>query len=219
VDEIIRRKATEEALRASSEKHRLLFEQSRDAIAIATSDGQFIDVNPAYERLLGYCRDELMEMNAENIWCDREERNHWRQTMEAKGFVTNYECRQRRKDRSELTMHLTSTQRREADGRLIYQDICRDITRDKQADAEREQLIAGLQKTLAEVKTPSGMLPICASCKRIRDDQGYWQQIESYISAHSETVFSHGVCPDCARVLYPGLKSAGRPNSSSPVKR
>jgi len=68
---------------------------------------------------------------------------------------------------------------------------------------EREKLIDKLKEALAKVKTLSGMLPICASCKKIRDDKGYWKQIESYIQEHSETEFSHGICPDCAERLYP----------------
>jgi hypothetical protein len=68
---------------------------------------------------------------------------------------------------------------------------------------ERTRLVAELQKALSEVKQLSGFLPICASCKRIRDDRGYWNQIESYISSHSEAQFSHGICPECVRKLYP----------------
>ena len=60
-----------------------------------------------------------------------------------------------------------------------------------------------LEKALAEIKTLSGLIPICASCKNIRDDQGYWQQVEAYIQAHSEARFSHGICPECAKELYP----------------
>lgn len=62
-----------------------------------------------------------------------------------------------------------------------------------------------LEDALAEVKALSGLLPICASCKKIRDDRGYWNQIEMYISEHSEATFSHGLCPDCAEKLYPGI--------------
>jgi response regulator RpfG family c-di-GMP phosphodiesterase len=62
-----------------------------------------------------------------------------------------------------------------------------------------------LQKALAEIKTLSGLLPICASCKKIRDDQGYWTQLESYISKHSGAEFTHGCCPDCMKKLYPEL--------------
>ena len=73
----------------------------------------------------------------------------------------------------------------------------------KQSEEERERLIAELKKALSDVKALSGLLPICASCKRIRDDKGYWNQIESYIKDHSEAEFSHGICPDCVEKLYP----------------
>jgi hypothetical protein len=63
-----------------------------------------------------------------------------------------------------------------------------------------------LDRALANEKVLSGLLPICASCKRIRDDQGYWRQIESYLKAHTEAEFSHGLCPGCADRLYPELK-------------
>ena len=68
---------------------------------------------------------------------------------------------------------------------------------------------ANLEKALKEVKRLSGLLPICASCKKIRNDKGYWQQIESYIRDHSEADFSHGICPDCVRKLYPELSDDG----------
>ncbi len=70
----------------------------------------------------------------------------------------------------------------------------------EQAVAERT---SELQQALAEVKTLAGMLPICASCKRIRDDEGYWQQVEVYIKEHSQADFSHSICPECTRELYP----------------
>ncbi len=81
--------------------------------------------------------------------------------------------------------------------------IYRDITERKRAEAERERLISELKQALLEVKKLSGFLPICASCKKIRDDRGYWQQIETYIREHSEAEFSHGICPDCMKIHYP----------------
>ncbi len=75
----------------------------------------------------------------------------------------------------------------------------------QQAKTERESVIVKLEKSLEEVKLLSGLIPICSSCKKIRDDNGYWSQIESYISSHSEAEFSHSICPDCAKRLYPGL--------------
>ena len=80
-----------------------------------------------------------------------------------------------------------------------------DITARKKLEDEKASLIEQLRSSLDKVKLLSGLLPICASCKKIRDDKGYWNQIESYIRDHSEAEFSHGICPDCAQKLYPGL--------------
>lgn len=84
--------------------------------------------------------------------------------------------------------------------------ISKDITERKRIEREREQLIEDLQAALAKVRTLSGLLPICANCKKIRDDHGYWTQIESYIHEHSEADFSHGLCPDCVDELYPEVR-------------
>lgn len=75
----------------------------------------------------------------------------------------------------------------------------------KKAQKEREHLIGELREALAHVEQLSGLLPICASCKSIRDDQGYWQQLERYLDQHSKLKFTHGLCPHCARKLYPEL--------------
>jgi PAS domain S-box-containing protein len=78
-----------------------------------------------------------------------------------------------------------------------------DITERKRAEKERERLIRELQDTLAKVKQLSGMLPICSSCKKIRNDKGYWSQVEVYIRDNSEAEFTHGICPECMKKLYP----------------
>jgi PAS domain S-box-containing protein len=78
-----------------------------------------------------------------------------------------------------------------------------DISERKQAAQERGKIILELQKALQEVKALSGLLPICASCKKIRDEKGSWNNLESYISGHSDAEFTHGMCPDCAQRLYP----------------
>ncbi|MFP4040449.1 MAG: response regulator [Desulfosudaceae bacterium] len=73
----------------------------------------------------------------------------------------------------------------------------------RRQQAEKDQLIMELRDALDQVKTLKGIMPICASCKKIRNDQGYWQQVETYIQTHSEAEFSHGICPDCLRKYYP----------------
>lgn len=79
--------------------------------------------------------------------------------------------------------------------------LFRDISKRKAAEEERERLIGELQAALAHVRTLRGLIPMCAWCKRIRNDQGYWEQLELYIRNHSEADFTHGMCPECARKL------------------
>jgi PAS domain-containing protein len=78
-----------------------------------------------------------------------------------------------------------------------------DISQRRAADMAREKLVVELQDALARVHVLSGMLPICSSCKKVRDDDGYWEQVEVYVQRHSDAQFSHGLCPDCMRTLYP----------------
>jgi len=73
------------------------------------------------------------------------------------------------------------------------------------AEKEREALIAQLREALSKIRTLKGLIPICAACKRVRDDSGFWNQIEAYITEHSDADFSHGICPECAQKLYPHL--------------
>jgi Membrane-associated sensor domain len=89
----------------------------------------------------------------------------------------------------------------DASNKTLNKEILSRIT----SEHHREKLIKELQTALVEVKTLSGLLPICAQCKKIRDDKGYWNQIESYIQEHSDAKFSHSICKECAKELYPDL--------------
>ncbi|MCC5023726.1 MAG: PAS domain-containing protein [Candidatus Synoicihabitans palmerolidicus] len=88
----------------------------------------------------------------------------------------------------------------------VWSGVILDITARKQVEAERNRLVRELQSALAEVKTLSGFLPICSGGKKIRDNTGYWNQIEASISDHSDAEFSHGICPDCAENYYEELR-------------
>jgi PAS domain-containing protein len=88
--------------------------------------------------------------------------------------------------------------------------VQRDITERKRAAMERERLITELRHALAEVKTLSGLLPICANCKKIRDDKGYWTQVDAYFKRRADISFSHGICPECLRTLYPEYYAGAR---------
>jgi len=84
-----------------------------------------------------------------------------------------------------------------------HRDLEEEAHRSRLAEEAKGKLVAELREALTEVKKLSGLVPICAACKKIRDDQGYWQEVEAYISEHSEARFSHSVCPQCAKRLYP----------------
>ena len=113
-----------------------------------------------------------------------------------------------RQDGTKVEIALTHSPLKDSHGQIIGASaLARDISQRKRQDAERLQLIQELTEALARVKTLSGLLPICASCKKIRDDKGYWQQVETYISQRSEADFTHGICPDCVERLYPEFKS------------
>lgn len=99
---------------------------------------------------------------------------------------------------------------RDRDGQRQIGGLSFDITERKRAEHERERLLSELQQALAAVKTLKGLIPICASCKNIRDDEGYWKQIEFYLCEHSELEFTHGICPACLERLYPDFVAAQR---------
>lgn len=88
--------------------------------------------------------------------------------------------------------------------------VITDVTERKRIAAEKEKLIVELKKAFANVKTLSGLLPICSYCKKIRDDTGYWSRIEKYVQTHSKAEFSHGICPDCVKEHYPEYSNRKR---------
>lgn len=100
-------------------------------------------------------------------------------------------------------MSATASRLYDSNGKVIGAiESLRDITNNKRTEQDREKLISKLQDAVAKIKTLSGLVPICANCKKIRDDNGYWNQIESYIQKHSEASFSHSMCPECSEKFY-----------------
>jgi hypothetical protein len=111
-------------------------------------------------------------------------------------------------------------------GLLEYQHTLEDRVRDRTLDltrsnlalesdiVERRKVEGELRDALAQVKTLTGLLPMCANCKKIRDDNGYWSSVEKYISTHSEAEFTHGICPECLEKLYPSYYGPGKKKST-----
>ena len=95
-----------------------------------------------------------------------------------------------------------SGMRKKFDDKYYFIGLGIDISKRKKIEKEREELIKNLQEALENIKTLKGLLPICSHCKKIRDDQGYWKQVDVYIQKHSEAEFTHSMCPVCSDELY-----------------
>jgi PAS domain S-box-containing protein len=172
------------------------FEINIDLLCQLDFNGYFKRLNPAWERTLGWTRTELMSRPfIEFVHPDDRERTlgqnaRVRSGGQALGFENRYLCRD-----GTFRWFLWNAAP-DADGRVIY-SVARDVTERKAADDERERLVRELQAALAEVRTLREILPICSYCKRIRDDENYWHGVDAYISKHTDTRFSHGICPSC----------------------
>ena len=206
--DITKRKRVEEALRESELKLNSVTETAKDAIISANANGIITSCNKAFQNLFGYEKQEIIGQSLTVLMPVSFVETHKRalenhvKTGESRVIGQTVELAGLTKGGLEFPLEL-SISTWQVRGEKYYTGIIRDISKRKQIEEERDQLIKSLQDSLAKIKTLSGMLPICASCKNIRDDKGYWNQIETYIHNHSEAQFTHGICPECAKKLYP----------------
>jgi PAS domain S-box-containing protein len=203
------RKNAEAQLKKQSEiKFRSVAQSAKDTIITADKAGKIAFCNTAACKMFGYREDELIGQSVSILMPQRFRAAHERglaqvvATGKSRLINETVELFGITKDGSEFPIEL-SLSTWESGNHTFYTGIIRDISERKQHEKDRDALIDNLKKSLAKVKKLSGLLPICASCKKIRDDKGYWNQIETYIRDHSEAEFSHGICPECSRKLYP----------------
>ena len=179
------------------------FALSIDMLCIAHFNGHFIRLNPAWEKTLGFSREELQATRMfEFVHPDDRERTlEQNRKVREGGKALAFENRYRCKDGSYRWLLWNAT----ADlARQVIYSVARDITARKEAEEERERLLTELQTALSEVKELQRILPICMYCRNIRDDSNYWQSVEAYIGTHTNSQFSHGICPDCyQKVIEP----------------
>lgn len=198
------RRRAEAALRVSEQKFAKAFRSSPDAITITTlTDGRYIEVNDSFLRFTGFEREEVIDRTSRElgIWPNTEDRDRLVRPLKGQGAIYNQELEFRGKS-GQMIVGLVSAEVIDIGREPCFLTVIHDITDRKRAEKEREKLMQALQETLAKVKTLTGLLPICAWCKKIRDDKGYWTQVEQYIGKHSEALFSHGICPECAKKQY-----------------
>lgn len=202
LQDITERRQAEEVLLENEEKYRNLFHQSNDGIVLYYLDGTIIDVNQRVLEQFGYRRSEILSLKVRDLIPTgflNESRKAFDRIIQ-EGYVS-FEITLKKRN-AEIFPAEVSASLFEIRGKKVIQGIVRDIAKRKQAQREQERLIIELREAYSKVKILSGMLPICTSCKKIRDDRGYWNQIEAYIRDHSEAEFSHGLCPECADKMY-----------------
>ena len=176
-----------------------------ETLVVISTTGFIMTVNPALCEMLGYEEDELVGKKLSTIFSGHKLPFNGSETKEKDKYwlVKNGEAVYCTKDERDVPVLFSSSIMRDADGKvqaIIY--VAQDITKQKMEAKEREKMISELQDAITNVKALSGLLPICASCKKIRDDNGYWSMVETYISEHSDSEFTHSICPECAEKLY-----------------
>jgi PAS domain S-box-containing protein len=175
-----------------------LLENALDAVFLTRPDGTILYANPAACALFGYTLDEFRVWGRSAVVDPSDPRlaealEQRRKTGRFVGVLTLV-----RKDGTRFSAELSSAMFTDTSGEQRTSMFIRDIS-------EQERIVRELHDALAKAKQLSGLLPICASCKKIRNDEGYWEDVAVYIREHSEADFSHGICPDCMQKLYPNL--------------
>lgn len=187
------------------------FSVSLDMLCFADFNGYFRRLNPAWERVLGFSLQELMSRPfIEFVHPDDRERTlEQNRRVKNGGRAVAFENRYLCKDGSYKWLLWNAAP--DVDRQSIY-SAARDITERKRAEQEREELVRALQAALAEVRSLQEILPICSYCRKIRDDDNYWQTVEGYVSAHTNSRFSHSICPTCYESeVVPQLDSLENP--------
>ncbi len=204
-----------QAAQARRENHRMqktaahlaaVVESSEDAIISKTVTGIILSWNKAAEEIYGYTAEEIIGQSA-SILVPPGRKAEFEAALEKirrGGHINWFDTVRVRKDGTPVEVSVSLSPIAGPTGEIIgASSIARDITAQRQEEAERLKLIEDLTEALAQAKTLRSLLPICTSCKKIRDDHGYWQQLEIYFHQHEHFDFSHGLCPECAERLYP----------------
>lgn len=179
----------------------LVLDESTDPIFCIQEDGTYRYLNHAFSSAFGRQPEELIGKRIYDVFSLEEAEK--RMAVVKRAFATAetivFDVKVPAIDGERY--YMTSVKPiRSGEGQVVaVVCISKEITERKRAELEREQLITELKQALQKVHLLSGLLPICSWCKKIRDNQGHWSQLETYVAAHSEVDFTHGLCPDCAR--------------------
>jgi len=190
-------------------RYRSIFEYTGTAMMIVQNDTTILMANSGFEALSGYHRSDVEEKMSWRQFVHPSDKNkmtayHGQRRIDGKIPPSSYEFRFIPKDGNQRHVFITVGMIEGTDQSVASM---LDITRRIQTEKEKEILIAKLSQAIKNIKTLKGLVPICSHCKKIRNDEGYWRQIEEFIQEHSEAQFSHGICPDCLTLHYPEYDS------------
>ncbi len=208
IRDISERKLLEQSLERDRNLLRTLIDNLPDLIYFKDAEGRYILNNRAHLRSMGVKRQEdalgktTFDFHPPEL--ARQYHEYERKIVTTGLPLPAIEELALHRDSGEERWHLTTKiPIKNSRGEVIgVTGISRDITEQKQLQEQRDRYVQELQDALEKVSTLSGLLPICAGCKKIRDDKGYWQQVEGYIMEHSSARFTHGLCPDCLEKMY-----------------
>jgi PAS domain S-box-containing protein len=198
----------EREAKASLRELAAIIESTDDAIIAETLEGRIVSWNGAAQKLFGFTATEAVGQPSGFLLAEESAEDHRLQLARVgRGEnISHFETTRRGKSGGFREVSLTISPIRNSDGEIVAAStIARDISGRKRAEREREHLVSELQAASRDVKTLSGLLPICTHCKKIRDDKGYWSQIELYVRDHSNANFTHGICPECAERFFNDL--------------
>ena len=193
-------KRKEESLRVNGELFTALFHHSPSPKLLARfPGGEILDVNDAFQRLTEYSREQLVGNlpDSHEMWKNPEDLVEVTRHLTEFGRVEDFETEFRTATGAVRNLYLSGTLV-EFRGQRYMSGTAANITKIRQAEAS-------LRAALEEVRTLRGIIPICASCKKVRDDKGYWSQVEDYIKRHTDADFTHSLCPDCIEKIYGGF--------------
>ena len=185
-------------MKNSENYNRVLFENTLIGLALCRMNGDLVDVNTAYAELLGRTVEQVLTLSYWEITPEKytsQERIQL-ESLQNTGKYGPYEKEYIHAQGNLVPVRLSDQIVTIDEEEYIWSSV-EDITSLKAAELERENLINQLETSLQEIKTLKGLIPICSYCKVIRNEEGIWEMLESYLANHSDAQFSHGTCPDC----------------------
>lgn len=217
---ITERKLAEKKLEASNERYRNLYENTPIMLHSINSRGRIVAVSNYWLNSMGYQRDEVIGRPLTGFLTDESK-------LFAKiiafpyflehGYVQDIQYQVIKKNGGLMDVNLSAIAEKDEESNFLRSlAVMIDVTAQKKAEAAQDKLIHELQKALDEITSLRGILPICSFCKRVRDDKGYWEQVDIYITKHSPAEISHSVCPECVKKHYPNLARKDPGNHNKP---